>query len=138
VDDLDAIAQVWHESAASADGASHGVLPLAEFRKRIDIELADAWTLTVALIQGRIVGMVATKVADGVLDQLFVLPEFQRQGVGSLLLNRAMMTMPDGFTLSTASANSGARRFYECKGLRLTSEGQHPRQGYSVCFYKWK
>ena len=111
MDDLDAIAQVWHESATRADGASPGMLPLAELRARINPELADAWTLTVALVERRIVGMLAVKVAEGVLDQLFVLPASQRHGVGSLLLKRAMMTMPDGFTLRTASANIGARHF---------------------------
>ena len=72
MDDLDAIAQVWHESATRADGASPGMLPLAELRARIDAELADAWTLTVALVERRVVGMLAVKVAEGVLDQLFV------------------------------------------------------------------
>ncbi|WP_162561256.1 GNAT family N-acetyltransferase [Methylobacterium terrae] len=134
--DLDTIAQVWHDSAASSD-ASPGVVPLAEFRARINIELADAWTLTVALVEGQIVGLLALKIADGVLDQLFVLPSAQRKGVGSLLLKQAMDAMPAGFTLRTASMNTGARSFYERMGLTLVSEGHHPRQGYPICWYGW-
>ena len=137
LDDLDAIAQVWHESAARADGASPDVPPLGEFRRRIDVELAGAWTLIVALVESRIVGLLALKLDEGVLDQLFVSPSAQSQGVGSRLLKQAMDAMPTGFMLRTASANIGARRFYERAGLTFVSEGRHPWQGHPVCFYAW-
>ena len=135
--DLDSVARIWHDSATSADGVSPGVLPLAEFRKRIDVELAESWTLIVALLDGRIAGMLAFKVAEGILDQLFISPSAQRKGVGSTLLQQAIEAMPTGFVLRTASANIGARRFYERMGLTFVSEGHHPRQGYPVCLYAW-
>ena len=109
-----------------------------ELRARIDIELAEAWTLSVATRDGEIVGMLAVKKAERVLDQLYISPSVQRQGIGTLLLKRAMEEMPAGFTLRAASANIAARAFYEQMGLKLLSEGVHPRLGLLVCFYGWK
>ncbi len=138
-DDLDRVAQVWHASASASgvDDAPPDKPSVDALRTRIDIELADAWTLSVACIDGEIVGMLAVKKAERVLDQLFIMPGFQRQGVGKLLLNRAMEEMPAGFTLRTASGNISARTFYERMDLRLLTEGNHPRHGYPVCYYGW-
>ena len=137
-DELDRVAQVWRASASVADGAPPEVASVDELRARIDIELAEAWTLSVATRDGEIVGMLAVKKAERVLDQLYISPSTQRQGIGKLLLKRAMEDMPAGFTLRTASANIAARAFYEQMGLKLLSEGAHPRLGLPVCFYGWK
>ena len=136
-DDLVRVAQVWRASAAAAEGAPPETPSVDDLRARIDVELADAWTLSVACIGDEIVGMLAVKRAERVLDQLFISPSVQRRGVGKLLLKRAMEEMPAGFTLRTASANISARAFYERMGLRLLSEGDHPRNGHPVCFYGW-
>ena len=137
-DELDAIARVWFESAREADGAPAHMPTVGDLRARIDTELAGGWSLSVALVHDRIAGLLALKPREAVLDQLFILPALQRRGIGEALLRRAMATMPGGFTLRTASANLGARSFYERMGLLLLREGRHPRDGHPVCFYGWK
>lgn len=136
--DLDRVAQVWHASAAAAAGAAPEVPAVEDLRARIDAELAGAWTLFVASQENCIVGMLAVNKAERILDQLFVSPSMQRRGIGKTLLKRAMVEMPAGFTLRTASVNVNARAFYERMGLRLLSEGSHPGRGHPVCFYGWK
>ena len=72
--DLDRVAQVWHAAAAAADDAPPDMPSIAELRERVDVELADAWALTVACIDGEIVGMLAVKEDERVLDQLYISP----------------------------------------------------------------
>lgn len=51
------------------------------------------------------------------IDQLYVLPEWQAQGVGSKLLGHAKRLRPDGLQLWTFASNAPARRFYEDRGF---------------------
>ena len=136
-DELDSVAQVWHASASAADDAPPQMPTVQELRARIDAELAYGWELSVALVGDAVVGMLAVSKDERVLDELYIAPSMQRKGVGKLLLRRAMEEMPTGFTLRTSAINVGARAFYERMGLRLLSEGAHPRHGHPVCFYGW-
>jgi GNAT superfamily N-acetyltransferase len=86
----------------------------------------------------RVVGLLAMKPNDSVLDQIFVTPTEQRKGIGGVLVNVAKQAMPNGFTLRMDASNEKARRFYEKHGLRLLREGIHPRTGIPVHFFGWK
>ncbi len=55
---------------------------LADLRTRIDKEMTDGWSLYVADDAGRIAGMLAFRLRDGYLDQLFVDPAYHDRGVG--------------------------------------------------------
>lgn len=136
-EDLTTAARVWYEGARSSDGVPGGVPPLSALRERIDAELASGWTLWIAEVNREVVGILALKKSDAVLDQLFVLPSARHRGVGRLLLRQAMREMPQGFSLRTAIANVGARAFYEREGLVLLSTGTHPLDGHPVCYYGW-
>ncbi|HVM38669.1 MAG TPA: GNAT family N-acetyltransferase [Sphingomicrobium sp.] len=134
--DLDAVAHVWHESALVMDGDPH--VPAVEaLRSRIESELQSGWDLHVALRGERVVGLLAVKPSEALLDQIFVLPSEQGQGVGRALLEVAQRTMPAGFRLRMATANDRARGFYEAEGLKLLGEGFHPWSGVPVQFYGW-
>jgi GNAT superfamily N-acetyltransferase len=64
-------------------------------------------------------GMIAFR--EEWIDQLYVLPGAQGQGVGSSLLEIAQASH-DLLQLWTFQRNAGARRFYEAKGFRLVRE----------------
>jgi ribosomal protein S18 acetylase RimI-like enzyme len=53
------------------------------------------------------------------LYQLYVQPDAQKQGVGSLLLGEIMTAFPDGksLRLEVEAANAGALAFYKSKGF---------------------
>lgn len=136
--DLDVVADVWHESAKAMDGAPRELPTRDDLRSRIDRELLPGWDLHVAIQDGEIVGILALKPAEAILDQLFVRPCAQRRGAGLTLLKTAMENMPEGFTLRTASVNRSARSFYQKAGLKLLGEGSHPRTGAPVCIYGWR
>jgi GNAT superfamily N-acetyltransferase len=65
------------------------------------------------------IGMIAFR--EGWIDQLFVLPEAQRRGVGKELLQVAQSAF-DRLQLWTFQRNAPARHFYEARGFALVHE----------------
>ncbi|MBS3647865.1 GNAT family N-acetyltransferase [Pseudaminobacter sp. 19-2017] len=110
---------------------------LQELRQKVDLELAGGWRVTVAVRENDVVGFVAMKPNEAVLNELFVRPEAIGSGVGQALLAHAKAVMPAGFTLFTRSANARARRFYENAGLIVLRQAAHPRTGEPVTYYRW-
>ncbi len=104
------------------------------FRKQV-VPVCETW---VALVTGRVVA-VMTLEEDEWLDRLYVDPEFQRQGVGSRLLQQAKELRPDGLRLVTLERNEPARRFYERHGFVLTGHGQaQDPPGEPDVQYRWQ
>lgn len=136
-EDRNEIAALWHASA-SLPGVGPALMPTqGEMLERVDLELADGWNVTVAADDSRLIGFVALKPKEAVLDQLFVHPGSLGLGVGRALLAHAVGVMPDGFTLFTRSANGKARRFYEKEGMVHIGDGLHPRTGDPITHYGW-
>ena len=136
--DNDAIAEIWHDSA-SLPGVGPPVMPTNhELRKRLDLEFAAGWSVTVAVRGDDVLGFMAIKPRESVLDELFVRPGSMGSGVGQALLAHAKTEMPNGFTLFTRPANARARRFYEKAGLVFLRDDAHPRTGDPVVYYGWK
>lgn len=134
--DLDEIADVWHHSAMAMDGAAD-IPSRDKLRARVDIELQNGWSLFVAEVMSEIVGILALKLADSVLDQLFISPDQQDRGIGRRLLAEAKRQMPTGFVLRMSANNIRARRFYRNNGLTPLRTDVHPRNGRLVEFYQW-
>ncbi len=135
--DFDAVAVVWHESA-SEEGVGPPQMPTVdELRQRIEAEVRKGWRLFVAVWDNEIVGMLALKTEQKVLDQLFVRPDHIGKGLGLTLFSHAKVELPSGFTLHTASTNLRARGFYERLGMVFDGEGSHPRTDHPVSYYRW-
>jgi ribosomal protein S18 acetylase RimI-like enzyme len=67
----------------------------------------------------RVIGFCVYK--EGWIDHLYILPEFQGKGVGSMLLNKAKEAN-DTLQLWVFQKNKDAVKFYESKGFRLAEE----------------
>ena len=76
-------------------------------------------TILGAAIGTRLVGVIAY--GDDWIEQLYVLPDFQAMGIGSLLLGCAKEEM-DEIRLWTFQRNIGARAFYERHGFAAEEE----------------
>ncbi|RUM23602.1 GNAT family N-acetyltransferase [Rhizobium vallis] len=76
-------------------------------------------TILGAAIGIRLVGVIAY--GDDWIEQLYVLPDFQGMGIGSLLLDSAKDEM-DEIRLWTFQRNIGARAFYERHGFTAEEE----------------
>ena len=75
-------------------------------------------------ICGRLVGFVALE--GSYVDRLYVHPQCQRRGVGSLLLRKAFELSPEGVELHTHQKNETGCAFYEKHGFRAVRYGTSP------------
>jgi ribosomal protein S18 acetylase RimI-like enzyme len=137
-EDADAIAEVFIASFATLS-----FLPRlhtnAETIDFIANKVLREQEVLVAEQNGGIVGFVA--MAHGnFLEHLYVHPDSQGRGVGSVLLMRAKQRMPDGFRLWLFQENTQARRFYERHGLRAIefTEGAGNEEQMPDALYEWR
>jgi GNAT superfamily N-acetyltransferase len=95
---------------------------------------AEVW---IAEIAGRPVGYLA--LVDDILDHLYVAPEHQGHGVGSLLLAKAKALRPAGLQLYAFQRNGRARAFYEARGFApvLFSDGAGNEEREPDVLYEW-
>ncbi|WP_457205605.1 GNAT family N-acetyltransferase [Nocardioides sp. P5_C9_2] len=115
-EDLPAVAEV-HLAArrAAAPHMPAGVHPDDDVRRWVgswDLTAREVW---LAEADGALVGFAA--LTRTWLDGLYVAPDAQRSGVGSVLLDLAKAQRPDGFGLWVFESNVPARAFYARHGL---------------------
>jgi ribosomal protein S18 acetylase RimI-like enzyme len=75
----------------------------------------------VAETQGQIAGFMAL-VGDR-LEHLYILPSYQRQGIGSQLLGKAKQLSPQRLELYVFQKNTPARSFYQAHGFAEVESG---------------
>ncbi|PDT31615.1 GNAT family N-acetyltransferase [Rhizobium sp. L9] len=94
-------------------------------------------TILGAATANRLIGVIAF--GDDWIEQLYVLPDFQGVGIGSLLLGRAKQEMED-IRLWTFQRNTGARAFYERHGFIAGEEtdGADNEEKEPDVLYHWR
>src|SRR6195256_3345891 len=85
------------------------------FRERV-FETCEVWG---AFDSAGMTGMIAFR--KDWIDQLYVLPDAQRRGIGTELLQVAKTSF-DRLQVGTFQRNVRARRFYEARGFALVQE----------------
>ncbi|NND01391.1 MAG: GNAT family N-acetyltransferase [Acidimicrobiia bacterium] len=112
--DLPDVLATWYEASIVA----HSFLP-EEFLEAERDQIASVWMpmadVTVFEKAGRVVGFVA--MIDNEVGGLFVHPDFQGEGIGRVLLDRATASR-DYVELDVFEANQIGRRFYDAYGFR--------------------
>ena len=139
--DYDAVADVWMRS-----WLSNGITPpaggeswtIADMRARIPREIENGWSLYVADDAGTIAAMLAFRLHDGYLDQLFIAPEYQSKGLGKRLLGFTREKLPGEIWLRCVRENERAWLWYEREGFVLEKEQLDPKSGYTMKYYRWK
>jgi GNAT superfamily N-acetyltransferase len=94
--------------------------------------------VVVAEVDGRLAGFAALD--EDLLDHIYVHPELQGRGIGDALLARVKELRPGGFRLWVFQRNTGARRFYERRGLRLVelTDGAGNDEREPDALYEWR
>ena len=119
LEDMDAAARVVRTAFDQALPSLAGLhTPEADqwfFRERI-FNTCEMWG---AFDGAAMRGIIAFR--EGWIDQLYVLPEAQRRGVGKDLLQVAQNAF-DRLQLWTFQRNAPARRFYKARGFALIQE----------------
>ncbi|MEI9885274.1 MAG: GNAT family N-acetyltransferase [Rhizomicrobium sp.] len=137
-DEFDAVARVWLDSHVSTGLAVASDASLAELRARIPIEIANGWQLYVAELDGEIAAMLAFRMRDTYLDQLFVAPAHQGKGIGKKLLAFTRQHLPDEILLRTAVKNHRAIAWYEREGFVRENEVMQDGWSGPRVYYRWK
>ncbi|HYI75818.1 MAG TPA: GNAT family N-acetyltransferase [Gaiellaceae bacterium] len=78
-------------------------------------------------------------VTDDMLSDLYVAPDRLREGIGSVLLERAKERRPAGFRFWVFQQNERARRFYERHGCRVVelTDGSGNEEKVPDALYEW-
>jgi GNAT superfamily N-acetyltransferase len=138
VDEYDEIARVWMNSWVSTGLEDASNFLLAKLRARIPREIEKGWSLFVADDGGAIAAMLALHLPKMYLDQLFVAPECQGQGLGRALLAFTRQHLPDEIYLRCVRENDKAWRWYERKDFLFEKEQVEPMTGFVMKYYHWK
>lgn len=92
--------------------------------KRIEIRAIEESEVWVAVCEARILALLA--INEDSVEQLYVDPTVQREGIGTALLDFAKSRSPDRLGLHTHQSNVSARAFYEAAGFRAVEFGISP------------
>ncbi len=142
VGDAEAIATVYLRSRKELVACA----PLAhsdeEVREWIHRRLIPAGRTTVALVGGEAVGLLAVSIdADASwIEQLYLLPAWVGQGIGTKLLDLARAELRPPIRLYTFQANERARCFYESRGFRAIAfgDGTGNEEKCPDVLYEWR
>jgi putative acetyltransferase len=101
-------------------------------------EIAPANIVTLATMDGRILGFITLKPDAGYIDQFAVAPDNWGMGVGATLLDEAKRLSPVTLDLYVMQRNCRAIRFYEKHGFVKTAEGFNERMQLPTFIMRWQ
>lgn len=136
--DADAIAEVHTRSMRTAMPwlpHPHSDEETRAWVREVVLPHQEVW---VAEVAGRVVGVAALDAA--MLNQLYILPGFQGQGIGDALFAQAQTLRPAGFTFYAFQRNTPARAFYERRGCVAIEfgDGSGNEEGEPDVLYRWE
>jgi GNAT superfamily N-acetyltransferase len=95
----------------------------------------ETWVAEAA--DGSVVGMMV--LGADMIEQLYLLPDVQGQGLGDRFIELARTRRPDGLSLYAFQINARARRFYERHGFEAVwfGDGSSNEEGEPDVRYAW-
>ena len=140
LEDAIAVAHVLTESRRAFIPYARLAHALTDTQDWVAKHLIPLGGVTVAVKEGEIVAVLAVSEDDSAawVDQLYVLPGFENQGIGSDLLCFAHESLKRPIHLFTFQRNLGAKRFYERHGYKAIalSDGQNNEENCPDVLYE--
>ena len=117
-EDAEAVATVLIESRRAFLPFAPSAHPDSDVRSWVRTRLLPTNRVVVWEESGIVVAVLATSEEPTCswIDQLYVLPGWNRKNIGTKLLQHAHSALPKPIRLYTFQQNAGARRFYERNG----------------------
>lgn len=135
------VAEVHIRSRRAAEKA--GLIPPAihtddEIRAWVADQLMKSCDVWVAMAGRKAVAMMALE--GDRLEHLYVVPDRQSRGVGTMMLKVAKLLSPARLRLFTFASNTPARRFYEAHGFSAVDfdDGARNEEGAPDVLYEWR
>lgn len=124
--DFDELVARWHETnrASYPYVRLHQEHTLDDARRFFRTRLLTECRVWVAEVSEKLAGLVALE--DVWIRNIAAFAEFQRQGVGTTLLQTALQHSPAQLRLFTFQRNAPARAFYERHGFTAVAFGTSP------------
>ena len=119
LDDASAVAEVYLRSRKELVACAPLVHSDDSVRSYVRERLIPKGHTTVAVVDGEVVGLMATARTDSVswIEQLYLHPAWVRRAIGTRLLELARRELLPPIRLYTFQCNTGARAFYEHHGF---------------------
>ena len=136
--DEDAAIELWRRTWQLAYPQIDFTARLDWWRERWRSELVATTTITVAELDGQLVGFVTVDAHTFDLDQIVVAPEAWGSGIAPALIVEAKRLSPQGLDLHVNKDNARAIRFYEKHGFTITGEAINWRSGAPVHKMSWR
>jgi GNAT superfamily N-acetyltransferase len=129
VGDADSVADVYLSSRKELVACAPLVHSDEAVRDWMRRHLIPAGRTTVAVVDGLVVGLLAVSKATDCswIEQLYLLPAWVGQGIGTQLLELARSELPPPIRLYTFQCNHRARCFYERRGFTAIAFGDGSR-----------
>ncbi|OGA18724.1 MAG: hypothetical protein A3I63_07025 [Betaproteobacteria bacterium RIFCSPLOWO2_02_FULL_66_14] len=131
---LDELVRMWRASFEAGVGIVDPN-PIADQKRFFLEKILPLNTVRLAIREGELLGFVATS-ADSI-SQLFVRVGYQREGIGSAMLEWAKDRSVGSLWLYTFARNAGARAFYERHGFVAVAQGFEPIWQLEDVRYQW-
>ena len=142
VADADSVAAVYLRSRKELVACAPLVHSDDAVRDWIRRHLLPAGRTTVAVVDGLVVGLLAVAQATDCswIEQLYLLPAWVGQGIGSRLLDLARSELPPPIRLYTFQCSQRARCFYERHGFKAIAygDGSGNEEACPDILYEWR
>lgn len=97
--------------------------------------LPEQYLIELALMNEKVVGMIAYN--DSEISQLYIHVDYQGNGIGQALLNKAKVQSSGKLSLYTFEINKTAQRFYEKNGFKIIDRGHSNEEKLPDIKYEW-
>ncbi|MBM3226246.1 MAG: GNAT family N-acetyltransferase [Candidatus Tectomicrobia bacterium] len=136
--DISNVVALWYRAWHHTFPDLHHPDPLSTWERRFRDDLACRGTVWVVEGCRGIVGFIVVMIQEHYLDQIFVDPAHQQQGIGAFLLAKAKALCPQSLTLHTLQRNTQASEFYERHGFTAGWRGINKINGLPNVEYRWQ
>ena len=135
--DIEAVVKLWWETWHNTFPQIKHPQPYPLWKARFENDLMVRGSIWVVEIAGCIVGFMVVMEEEKELNQLFVDSDYQNQGIGKALLEKAKEICPQGLWLTTLQSNTKACLFYEKHGLKAGKPSRNTINGQPNIEYRW-
>ncbi len=137
VRDYEKVMDVWLRAWKFAFPRLNWHQRMQDFRWYWKTKLEKKHRITLAELDGNIVGFITVNLKNGYIDQLASVPEEWGRDIGNRLMEEAKRLSPTGVSLKVNAVNHRARRFYEKHGL-IVSGHEKTEKGTLIYLMKWQ